>query len=196
MSLTVEKTYGDRGYSLIELLTVMMMLGVVLTIAVPVFSRFAPDYKLKSAARDLYSNMQLAKMGAVKNNANWAIVFDSSVSPGRYFICSDRGADGLWNGPAAMGHDDTAERAVSFADYGTNAATYGHGSATNDIPGSGSAPADSISFSNDVLVFTSRGLCEEGGYIYLENGKDNAYGLGTLTTGVIVLRKWTGSSWE
>jgi len=196
MSLTVEKAYGDRGYSFIELLAIMLILGVVLTIAVPVFSRFAPDYKLKSAARDLYSNMQLAKMGAVKNNASWAIVFDPSVSPGRYFICSDRGADGVWNGPAAMGEDDTAERTVSLADYGTNAATYGHGGATDDIPGSGSAPADAISFSGDVLVFTSRGLCEEGGYVYLKNSNNNAYGVGTLTTGVIVLRKWTGSSWE
>ena len=184
----------DRGFTLIELLVIIIMLGIMIAIAIPGFSRWLPDYKLKSAARDLYSNMQLTKMGAIKENAQWAIVFDVGVTPGTYYICSEDGDNDTWDGPAAMGGDDVLEKTVDLAGY-EKGITYGHGNATDQIPG-GVFPGDDVGYAGNIAVFNPKAT-SNGGYIYLENTKQtNTYGVGSLSTGVVVLRKWTGFAWE
>ncbi len=181
----------NDGFSLIELLVVLILLGIMAAIAIPGFSIWLPNYRLKSAARDIYSNMQLAKMGAIKANADWAIVFDTTAGAHRYLVCSDDGADADWT---TTGDNDT-EREVDLTDYKAGIA-YGHGNAANDIPG-GAFPGDDVSYTNNVAVFNPRGTCDEEGYVYLENSKNiTTYGVGTRTSGVIRLRKWTGAAWE
>ena len=177
-----------HGFTLIEVLVALIVLGILTAIAIPGFSTWLPKYRLKSASRDLYSNMQLAKMGAIKANADWAIVFDAGSNS--YKICSDDG-DGDWTTTG----NNTIERTVDLADYKAGV-SYGHGNATDDIPGGGAPPADDITYTNDVLVFNSRGT-GSGGYVYLENSKNTTtYGVGTRTSGVIQLRKWAGAAWE
>lgn len=181
----------ESGFTLLEVLTVIGVLAILVAIAIPTFSTWLPNYRLKSAARGLYSDMQMAKLGAIKNNVNWAIVFDRAGS--RYYVCSDSGTNGTWDGPAAMGGDDSAEKAVDLSDYA--GVDYGHGNATVPI---GTVFDDDITYSipvNNVAVFNPRGTSNTG-YIYFENSKNTTYGIGTRTTGVILLRKWTGTAWE
>ncbi len=182
----------NDGFSIIELLVVFVVLGIMAAIALPGFSTWLPNYRLKSAARDIYSNMQLAKMGAIKANADWAIVFDTTAGAHRYLVCSDDG-DGDWTTTG----NNTIERTVALADYKAGV-VYGHGNATDDIPGGGAPPADDITYAADVAVFNPRGT-GSGGYVYLENSKNTTtYGAGTRTSGVILLRKWNTSTadWE
>lgn len=184
-----------NGFTLVDLVATVSVLGIVVTIGIPAFSTWLPDQRLKTAARDLYSNMQLTKIGAIKSNAQWAIVFDAGATTGRYFICSDDGANDTWDGPAAMGGDDVAERTLDLANYSSGVA-YGSGNATDDIPGGGSAPPDTITYSSDVAVFNPKGT-SNGGYVYLQNSKNaTTYGVGTLASGVTRLFKWTGADWE
>lgn len=180
------------GFSVIELLVAFVVLGIVAAIAIPGFSRWLPDYRLKSAARNLYSDMQLAKMGAIRANANWAIVFDPGVTPGRYSVCSDDGPNDSWDGPAAMGGDDVAEKTVDLAYYKSDV-DYGHGNATSPV---GAGWDDDITYGANVAVFNSRGTCNAG-YVYLENSKNTTtYAAGTRSSGVIRLLKWNGAAWE
>jgi prepilin-type N-terminal cleavage/methylation domain-containing protein len=78
----------NKGFTVIEVVVVMAIVAILSSIAIPGFSRWIPDYQLKNAARDLYSNLQLAKMTAVKENGVCRVEFDSSVSPGTYLIRS------------------------------------------------------------------------------------------------------------
>jgi type IV fimbrial biogenesis protein FimT len=181
-----------NGFSIIELLVILAVLGIATTIAVPGFSILLPNYRLKTAARDLYSNMQLAKMGAIKSNADWAVVFDHGLNS--YSICSDDGGDGDWTDG-----DETVEKTVNMSDYGSGVG-YGHGNATtNATSGGGAFPVDDISYAgpNNVAIFNSRGLIDNLGYVYLSNSKNTSYALGTPSVaGVIVMRKWAGAAWE
>jgi len=81
------------GFTLIELLVTMVVLAIVTAITIPVFARWLPDYRLRAAARDLYSNFQLAKMAAMRNNSNCAIAFSQAIGGTVYdyavFVDSD-----------------------------------------------------------------------------------------------------------
>ena len=81
----------ESGFTAMELMVVIAIIGIMAAIAIPGFSTWLPNYRLKTAARDLYSNMQKTKVGAIKSNSDWAIVFDPANK--RYRICSDDGGE-------------------------------------------------------------------------------------------------------
>jgi Tfp pilus assembly protein FimT len=169
------------GYSIIELIVTFVVMGIVASIAIPTFSRWLPDYRLKTAATELYSNLQLAKMSAVRDNIKWSVIFLASG----YVFKKDGAAQ-------------TEPRPVWLSRYSAGAAyvEYGAGGATDDVPGSGSAPADSVTFPDDEIVFTPTGMADSEGYVYLQNNKNVTYAVGSLKTGLILMRKWTGTAWE
>lgn len=185
----------NKGVTLIEVIVVIALLAIVSTLAYPNIKNWLPNYRLKAAARDLYSNMQLVRMKSVKENKNWAIVFD--VGTNRYHICSSAGADNKWS---TLG-DDTIEKTITLTGY-KSGVSYGHGNATTNATKSGGPfPQDNVSFSNgtsdpNVAVFTPKGLCIGNGYCYLSNNANAAYAVGAQTSGVITLKKWNGTRWE
>ncbi len=177
----------ESGVTLIEILVTMIILAALAAAAIPTFAVWLPNYRLKSAARDLYSNFQMAKMGAVNNNRDWAVIFDNTSSPGRYAIASGRGGNGVWDVPEG---DEPIEKTVNLADY--KGVRYGHGDAGGPV---GTTFGDEISYNPNRTVFNPRGTCEAG-YVYLQNEKNTAYAVGTQSSGAILLRKWTGSKWQ
>jgi prepilin-type N-terminal cleavage/methylation domain-containing protein len=169
-----------RGLTIIELVVVMCILGIMVLIAIPNIGRWLPRYRLKSAARDVASNMQLARLGAIKDNREWAILFDPNGQV--YRIISDKGPDGKWGTP-----DDTEEKVVNLSDYpnigfGDN----GHGRIGDD-----DAPVgDGVTFVGKRAEFNPGGT-STAGTIYLQNNRTDAMAIRVeSSTGIIKMWQW------
>jgi prepilin-type N-terminal cleavage/methylation domain-containing protein len=180
---------NSKGFTLIELLITCVVLAVLAGIAIPAFSLWMPNYKLKKAAMDIFSNLQSAKIQAIRANTRYGIFFNTGGG-GSYRIV-DCGPDGT----CGTGDDLAPERTVNFFEYDENGdIRYGHGNSTAPI---GASFDDNITFTspNNWATFDSRGFSTNG-FVYIQNDQNTTYAIGTNTVGVIMLRKWSGASWE
>lgn len=74
----------QRGAGLLELVVVLGVLAIVAAAGVPGIIQWLPVYRLKNAVSDIHSNLQLAKLIAVKQNQDCSISFDTG--PDRYAV--------------------------------------------------------------------------------------------------------------
>lgn len=84
---------NKEGFTLVELMIVVALMGVIAAIAIPVFFSWLPNIRHRAASRDLFLDMQLAKMEAIKRNVNVVVTFTPAVG----------GCPGLPNAVPAVG---------------------------------------------------------------------------------------------
>ena len=71
-----------HGFSVIELIVVVGIIVILAVISAPVMSQYNPSYNSKRAAREIVSQMQLARIHAIKNRVTTVVVFyPESFSP-------------------------------------------------------------------------------------------------------------------
>ena len=83
---------SQTGFTMIEMLVVMVILGILATLAIPTFSVWYPNYRLKTAAREVYATLQTARLAAVKNGNSTvygAVTFDTGTKTYTAFIDED-----------------------------------------------------------------------------------------------------------
>lgn len=117
------------GFTKIELIVVTCIMGIIASMGVPAVSSIIPSYHLRSAARDLFSNMQLTKMTAIRFNKKCRITYSSN--PDQYaidclsktIILSEYGSGIRFQGPAGQ---TFARKTITFNGYGTGNAGYAY----------------------------------------------------------------------
>lgn len=115
------KKFGNNGFTLIEVMIVIAIIGILAAVVIPAFMQGLPMKKLKGASRDLLSYMQNARLEAIKTNTNVRINFD--IAAGTYQAESS-GPNPAW----ASGDEFNLSAPVTLADYGYGVA-FGTGSA-------------------------------------------------------------------
>ncbi|MEW6289300.1 MAG: GspH/FimT family pseudopilin [Thermodesulfobacteriota bacterium] len=100
---------NERGFTVTELLVAISIIAVLAAVAIPSYSTLVPTYRLKAAARTIYSDMQKARLQAIKENTFVSLSFTEVVYPadgGGYTVFTD---DGAGAGVAGNGVRDGSE---------------------------------------------------------------------------------------
>jgi type IV fimbrial biogenesis protein FimT len=166
--------HRQAGFTMVELMIVIVVIAILSAIAVPNIISWLPNYRLKAAARDLVSNMQKARMQAVKENKNIVTRFDAGINPGFYYF--DTNNDNAYT---------PGEYKIDLSTYGSGV-DYGTGNAASNWNGDVCVPANSI-------TFNSRGSSNNG-TVYIQNqNNDISYAITARSSGSIKLRKYNGA---
>jgi Tfp pilus assembly protein FimT len=75
-----ETMQKSSGFTLLELMIILCLMGIIAAIAMPSFMSWKHNYRLKAAAQDVYSNFQLAKLTAVRRNTFCTISFNQTLA--------------------------------------------------------------------------------------------------------------------
>lgn len=65
----------SRGFTLVEMMIVFGLIGILLIVAVPNISLFLSGYKLRGATREVATDLQYARLLAVKENRSYRVAF-------------------------------------------------------------------------------------------------------------------------
>lgn len=192
----IPRSFEPAGFTLVEVMITLGVLALVAALASPSLMAMVPAMQLKSAARDLYSAIQEAKMLAIKENKTIRIRIDT-VNGNYYIDADDNGAFTPGEKRVVLEDYDNDDDALSNAEKGVEFFA---------------PPETNKNWSNadmaqaPVLTFNSRGTALAGS-LYLVNGTVNrnysdlktdgeainAYAVAVRSTGSIRTYKYTGT---
>jgi prepilin-type N-terminal cleavage/methylation domain-containing protein len=67
---------GEGGVTLIELAVVMVIIAIMGVCLAPAIGEWLENFRIRQAARDVASTLQLAKMKAISSRLEYNVVFD------------------------------------------------------------------------------------------------------------------------
>ena len=86
---------NESGFTLMELILVLVVMGIVAAIAIPAFMGLLPAMRLNGAARQVMGDLMNARMEAVKQNNQFKIFV---LNNHEYLILDDNDNDGIDDG--------------------------------------------------------------------------------------------------
>lgn len=168
-ALTIFSNSNQKGYSVLETVIVIVLIGIISGLAAPNMSAMLTSYRLKSAANELSSIMQLAKVTAIAQNANSVVTFNTTNQS--YSSFSDNGEGGGTTNDGIQSGTEPTIKTVSVKNIYYNQVTL-------------NAP----SFGNSI-VFTSQGTCNQSGTVSLHNSSGDSLQILITMAGAIKVVK-------
>jgi type IV fimbrial biogenesis protein FimT len=71
------KWCSRKGFTLIELIIALVIIGILVTLSVPTFNSFIQSYRISANSDQLYYYLQYARSEAIKRNANVYVSFNT-----------------------------------------------------------------------------------------------------------------------
>jgi prepilin-type N-terminal cleavage/methylation domain-containing protein len=117
---------NQRGITLLELIIVMVIIAIGAVLTTPNISGWLPNYRLRSATRDVASIMRLAQLKAVSSNTSFRVSFNVLNDS---YVLEYQTTGGAW---VAEGGTQTLPTGVKVnTDFG-NVATFSPNSTSTD----------------------------------------------------------------
>lgn len=146
---------GTRGFSLVELMIVILVMGLLTAIAAPAMGRFLQSWRLNGEAQQLATSLRLARAAAVTKNTNAVFVFDASA--GEYFYIEDDDGDGAASGGEYQSEVREFSAGISVDSYSMGQQWITFGPKGNTIDGGAIVLANSHLNTRRVRVFSGTG---------------------------------------
>jgi type II secretion system protein H len=147
----------EAGFSLVELMVVLVMMTIVLAASIPALRQHTEDVNLTKGAREIEGTLKLARTRAVSNNAPVVVVFNTNANT--YELFQDDDGDG---------NHDSGE---------TISGVY-------EIPNK--VVLGNVSFAHNTVTFQPSGAASETGSVELVNTKNLAQRIDlTAATGLV-----------
>ena len=98
------KPVNNEGVTLVELVVVLVIIAITAGLLVPNIGAWLPNYRLRSATRDIVSTMRAAQMRAVSNNIQYRVNFNAAEigAINSYVLQRDNGGGGFDNDGAVQ----------------------------------------------------------------------------------------------
>jgi prepilin-type N-terminal cleavage/methylation domain-containing protein len=157
---------GNSAFTMVELIVVVVILTIVIGIGVPTYHlTIKPTAHLNGAARQLHSDIQLARLRAVSGNARCGVAFTGGLS---YILFVDDNPPNSQYDYTDDGDDANDEAVIKTVNLGNEYL----GVQFDTSKGGG----DGISFANNSFAITPRGvpadiLAEEGVFLVNQKGE-------------------------
>jgi len=178
------------GFTMIEILITLIIVGIIMGMAGIGIFGWLPKYYLKSAARDVKSNLLLCRMRAVKDNCNCEVQFNTGGGNVLYTVKN--------NPSPCPGGTDYNEVTVSssYKSY-ISIGNAGQGKDTANDKSTEDA-ADGVTFTGNKMIFQANGRPPTGfvqSAVYLQNTKGDAYCISVNIAGAVRISRWEKSGW-
>ena len=130
----------SEGFTFIELMIVVVIIGVISAMAIPRFGRIMDSLKLKTSGREIISALRLARSYAVTQKSQFGVYFDPEIN--QYVLFKDK------SNPGSLTYD-TNDSAMQSQTLPAN------------------VDFSYTSFSNNVVIFSSNGSASSTGSVDL-----------------------------
>jgi prepilin-type N-terminal cleavage/methylation domain-containing protein len=93
---------NKRGVTLIELAVVFVIIAIMAGLLVPNIGAWLPNYRLRSATRDIVSTMRTAQTKAVSNNIQYRVNLDDAEIGANGYVLQYQTIEGKWVNDGAV----------------------------------------------------------------------------------------------
>lgn len=138
------RKFGQCGFSLIELLIGMVIMGILLSLAMPSFQTWLQNSQIRNAAESVQNGLQRARAEAVGRNANVEFVFGAGSS---WVVQLTDGTDI----EARSSNEGSPNVTVAVTPAGATKVTFTNFGGLAAANGDGSAPFTQVDFDSPVL---------------------------------------------
>ena len=187
---------NKEGFTMIELVIVVAIIAVMTGFAIPYIIGMQPTLRVNSAARDLTTEMQLAKMRAVSQRNDYVITFD--ITNNQYSVYDDNDNDFATAGAESAELEKTV-------DIDANYSGIQFGYVSSQTGTSGGSISNPVTFSGTPrrVTFRPDGTANKNGSVFIIPTEDIAdskdarqRAITVIQTGRVKLWKHDGSNWN